>query len=226
MAWCSIVLYCIVLYCTALFLVWLFWIYNLFFGTGEFAITADHVNKWTETVSDKIGTNMPSPTPSSLPTGTPPDIPSFRQADLVDDHDRFLLYYSHSGFANQLVGIRNAAEFAYATNRTLVLSPILPHFTSKPALFKGWKGRAAGSKCGPYHGYQRFLKMVEDDVDRMMLYNHAFPSSMEIIDFEDITKKTGLKVVDTSLCFQSKECVAREVVQGSERYSKPTRSKM
>ena len=39
---------------------------------------ADHVNKWTETVWDKIGTNIPSSTPSSLPAGTPSDIPSLR----------------------------------------------------------------------------------------------------------------------------------------------------
>ena len=40
---------------------------------------------------------------------------------------RYLLYYSHSGFSNQLIGLDRALWLAEWSNRTLVLPPVLPH---------------------------------------------------------------------------------------------------
>jgi len=46
-----------------------------------------------------------------------------------DDGNRYLLFYSHSGFSNQLIGMERVAYLALATNRTLVLPPVVPHKT-------------------------------------------------------------------------------------------------
>lgn len=42
--------------------------------------------------------------------------------------ENFLVFSSHSGFSNQLLGLSRAAILAYVSNRTLVIPPILGHF--------------------------------------------------------------------------------------------------
>ena len=45
--------------------------------------------------------------------------------------EQYLLYFSHSGFSNQLRGLQGAVRLALVTNRTLVLPPPLYH-THRP----------------------------------------------------------------------------------------------
>ena len=111
--------------------------------------------------------------------------------------NRYLLYYSHSGFTNQVISMETAAYLALATNRTLVLPPVLPHGTSEDDLvFSAFESRTAGSKCRPYDFYHKYIKTVQDDVQKASDPEILFPSLMELFDFNELTQKTGLNVVD------------------------------
>lgn len=133
---------------------------------------------------------------------------------LTQTSDKYLLYYNHSGFSNQILAIERAAIFAMATNRTLVLPPMLPHKEkkivseikksgnySKGALYEP---RAAGNKCLPYHRYKSFLKHVKNDVKlaksivskKTNNKDNKFPSFLEILDLSELTEHTGLQVMD------------------------------
>jgi len=130
-----------------------------------------------------------------------------------NNHDRddrsYLLYYSHSGFANQLIGMEHAAYLAIATNRTLVLPPVLPHHTSTTSTsdlkFSAFQPRFSGIKCDPYDEYQEFITTVQQDVHHVHTSASdsdpntvpSFPSFQELFDFHDIFQKTGLRVIDT-----------------------------
>jgi hypothetical protein len=109
-----------------------------------------------------------------------------------DAGKRYLLFYNHSVFSNQLVSLEKAAHFALATNRILVLPPVLPHTSVKESglAFPAFKGRAAGSKCSPMSSYQNFLNVVEDDVKKASNMKLPFPSFMDLFDFE------GSNVID------------------------------
>lgn len=112
--------------------------------------------------------------------------------------ERYLLYYSHSGFSNQIIGLIHAANFALATNRTLVLPPVLPHgtFSSEKLLFPAYIPRSAGSRCAPYDKYSNFTKRVHWNVQRASSPNTNFPSFMELFNFDDIVQDTGLHIID------------------------------
>ncbi|KAL9183055.1 hypothetical protein ACHAXT_004842 [Thalassiosira profunda] len=83
--------------------------------------------------------------------------------------------------------------FALATNRTLVLPPVLPHLTfrTKRLRFSQYKARAAGNQCGPYDAYQKFVKRVYTDAKAARDESTPFPSFLELFDFDDIESKTG-----------------------------------
>lgn len=127
--------------------------------------------------------------------------PPLSQKDFIRQHpaeDRFLLYYSHSGMTNQLVGLEAAAYFAFATHRTLVLPPVLPHHTAyqHDDAFSEFEPRAAGSKCAPYDFYEDYIDAVKTDVRKASDPEIKFPSFVELFDFDDLSQKTGLKVID------------------------------
>ncbi|GJP44309.1 hypothetical protein CLOM_g3680 [Closterium sp. NIES-68] len=48
----------------------------------------------------------------------------------LGEDERFVWYASHSGMSNQVLGLFHALHMAGVLNRTLVLPPKLPHFTS------------------------------------------------------------------------------------------------
>jgi len=111
--------------------------------------------------------------------------------------ERFLLYYSHSGLTNQLMAIERAAKFAFATNRTLVLPPLLPHGTSNYSnYFSVFKPRTAGNKCQPYERYEKYIDIVRTDVEAASDSKIKFPSFLELFDFDDFSQKNGMKVID------------------------------
>jgi len=117
--------------------------------------------------------------------------PNFTLID-EDAGKRYLLFYNHSGFSNQLISLEQAAHFALATNRILVLPPVLPHRSVKESglAFPAFKGRAAGNKCSPMRSYQNFLNEVENDVKKASNMKIPFPSFMDLFDFE------GSNVID------------------------------
>jgi len=114
----------------------------------------------------------------------------------------YLLYYSHSGFGNQLKGMYKAAFLAALTNRTLVLPPVLPHIIEydfkKPQeqlLFPEFRGRGAGKGCDPYDKYEIYIQYLKDDIKKASNPEIRFPSFTELFSFDDISK-TRLKAVD------------------------------
>ena len=101
------------------------------------------------------------------------------------------MYMTHSGFSNQLRSFQRAAHLAIATNRTLVLPPVLPHASvsereqeqkseelqqadmsmtagigNKKIPGFGFVGREAGIKCVPmeYYEYNSYTQQVHQDV--------------------------------------------------------------
>mmetsp|Transcript_27807 Transcript_27807/g.76550 ORF Transcript_27807/g.76550 Transcript_27807/m.76550 type:complete len:512 (+) Transcript_27807:320-1855(+) len=56
------------------------------------------------------------------------DSPSKMKSSLEENKEgRYLLFVTHSGYANQLFGLKRAAQLAYHSDRILVLPPVLPH---------------------------------------------------------------------------------------------------
>uniref|UniRef100_A0A7S2UE97 Peptide-O-fucosyltransferase 1 n=1 Tax=Attheya septentrionalis TaxID=420275 RepID=A0A7S2UE97_9STRA len=110
-------------------------------------------------------------------------------------HSRYLVYFSHSGFSNQLLGLQRAAILAYSTNRTLVLPPLLPHKGDKPKIFKSYKARAAGPGCIPYKHHAKFIGNAKRDADAAG-DGQLFPSFSELMDFDEIEKRSGIHFVD------------------------------
>eukprot|EP00978_Attheya_sp_CCMP212_P025701 scaffold83182_cov58-Attheya_sp.AAC.1 len=110
---------------------------------------------------------------------------------------RYLVYFSHSGFANQIVGLRNAAILAYSTNRTLVLQPLLPHTPKDtPKIFKNYKSQAAGPRCKPYKHDAKFIEIVKRGAADAAGDGQLFPSFSELVDFDEIEKRSGIHFVD------------------------------
>ncbi len=112
---------------------------------------------------------------------------------------RYLLYFTHSGFSNQLIGLKNAVEFAHATGRTLVLPPVLPHL-AKWGSPPDWNGRPLGIGCRPYNTYASRLEDLKVDTVKAADYEgleyDAFPSFRELIDFSELTNLTGVEFID------------------------------
>ena len=125
-----------------------------------------------------------------------------------DDGNRYLLFYGHSGFSNQLIGMERVAYLALVTNRTLVLPPVLPHATSKKAKaqqsFPEFIARTSGIGCLPFDRYHGLVEVVKDDVKKARDPKLPFPSFMDLFDFKEF-KKAGLKVVDMTEFAKHKE---------------------
>ena len=125
--------------------------------------------------------------------------------------EQYLLYFSHSGFSNQLRGLQGAASLALVTNRTLVLPPLLPHSSTdrKTLSYPQFRARAAGDNCRAWRYYSQFQKWVHGDVIKS--HGHwpalpflstststtpAFPSYKALIDVDAlVAQSTGLKII-------------------------------
>ena len=114
---------------------------------------------------------------------------------VLSDHqshveEKYLIYFTHSGFSNQILGVQRAAQIAYASKRTLVLPPVLPHHTFNRDFLKYPKFEAeVGGQCDKEHWIHYYLKLSNESVD--------YPSFQALFNFDSISKKTnGLKVID------------------------------
>ena len=97
-----------------------------------------------------------------------------------------------------------AAQLAHATNRTLVLPPVLPHTGDAVVKFPQWSSRAAGKPPGALcnltryqehqqeaiYDVQKALQIVQDDK------SGTFPSFKEVIDFSVLEELGLLRVID------------------------------
>lgn len=99
--------------------------------------------------------------------------------------EKYLLYYNHAGFSNQLLALQEATRIAMRTGRTLVLPPLLPHCQSRNnrGKYKHWDCEAANPK-------------YIDDIEEVKFHaklaadpNVPFPSWTEILDFEKVVDR-------------------------------------
>jgi hypothetical protein len=110
----------------------------------------------------------------------------------------FLVFYSHSGYSNQLMGLQRAAQFAYATNRILVLPPVLPHGKNDAQRYRQWRPGSAVSGCRAYQSVPQHQAGVlkHASIASKLSDWSEFPSFHSIMDFDVLTRHTGLQVVD------------------------------
>lgn len=102
--------------------------------------------------------------------------------------EQYLLFWNGAGFSNQLISLSRAAQIAYATNRTLVLPPVLPHFSFQHKLkYKKFKYRRA--RCNKEKEIYHQTQIAREP--------NNFPSFEALFNFDSVTEKTnGLKVID------------------------------
>ncbi|GFH55548.1 hypothetical protein CTEN210_12024 [Chaetoceros tenuissimus] len=106
-----------------------------------------------------------------------------------NEDEKFLLYWPHGGFSNQIISLQRAAHIAYASNRTLVLPPVLPHHTFKGKLKYPSYGATSPKQCEKEKQLHQLTKAAKEVDD--------FPSYDALFNFDSISKKTrGLKVID------------------------------
>jgi len=145
-------------------------------------------------------TVQPAPVPygrmRKIPPATPGESPP-RNAD-----EKFLIYFSHGGFGNQIIGLQNAAMLALATNRTLVLPPVTPHLTDKgEKRFPQFEYREIGSPDG-CRSVERSDEIIEifkrdSEASKDLTNEKDYPSFQEIIDFKALQRQgVPLRVID------------------------------
>ena len=114
----------------------------------------------------------------------------------------YLLYYTHSGFTNQILTLERAAYLALATNRTLVLPPIIPHKTINHAnlTYAEFRYRTFGGgckrSCSSIQTYDKQISNVRDDVRKAGDVDINFPSFTALFDFRELMHSTGARVID------------------------------
>lgn len=115
------------------------------------------------------------------------------------DEEQFLLYYTHSGFSNQIFAFQRAAQLAWTVNRTLVLPPLLPHREEDRSIpFDAFPGRKRPpGKCGHLpRQYHKMVQGIQKDA-HAVLDGKAFPSFSEFMNLQKLQQQVpGLKVMD------------------------------
>ncbi|KAG7345350.1 hypothetical protein IV203_032881 [Nitzschia inconspicua] len=150
-------------------------------------------NALSFTTNVSISFPSPFPSPNSYYYKTP--------------NPAFLLFFAHSGYSNQVIAIQRAAQLAYKLNRTLVVSPVLPHKGDVPELFPSWRWAAAGSEC---YSSLHYDALQDRTLDQALLAEETkgpkagFPSFHSIMDFEALRNSTGLQVLDLDEFMQHK----------------------
>jgi hypothetical protein len=125
--------------------------------------------------------------------------------------EKFLFYYTHSGFSNQLIGIHRAAQLAYVTGRVLVLPPVLSHkFGDNKALSYNYPPRTAGPSCVAQERYQKFQDGAKQDAITAKSSMKKFPSVKQIINFTDLTANLGLQIMDLPDFLNSRSYIPTE----------------
>lgn len=151
-----------------------------------------------EEIGAKDGTHLPM-----VPVLVEGNIASIHSHNIANvENQKYLFYYSHSGFSNQLKGLARAAQLAHSTNRTLILPPILPHKGD------GAGARSAGSGCMPYNNSGYHIRIAKLDATKCLGVpkNTKHVKFSEIIDLSKLSQTTNVSFVD--LCeFVEKEPV-------------------
>jgi hypothetical protein len=110
--------------------------------------------------------------------------------------EEYLFYTSCNGFANQLKGLEVAIRIAYSTNRTLIMPPLLPHKTAKSN--SAFYGRDLFTISLDPIVFEKSFKISLSDVAkvRSLESRSEFPSWSEVLNLNDMSTKTGVKVID------------------------------
>ena len=128
---------------------------------------------------------------------------------------RFLYYYNHNGWSNQLVSLAHAAQIAYETNRILILPPILEH----EERIVGQKG--AGPRCQKWLMPEVF-EYAALDARKCKTNSEKHVSFKEIMDTSQLSKSTGVQFVDLCDFVASEPKLAAEYFfQQQQRQSLP-----
>lgn len=111
-------------------------------------------------------------------------------------NEKFLIYFSHGGITNQLLGLKSASELAFGVGRTLVLPPVLPHFDPNVNSSVGFLGRNGfPAECKDMKdGTLDYVK--KDALLAAKLNPSVFPSYNEIINITQLSNVTGVKYID------------------------------
>jgi len=126
---------------------------------------------------------------------------------------KYLIYFSHSGFANQIQGMLRAAHLAYLTHRVLVLPPLLPHkgnirgYVARGFAGQTYGGRRRLKKTGRENTNgcmglrpsirKKQLQIMHREGELSSRQNTSdFSSFYDVIDFERITQITGQEFMD------------------------------
>jgi hypothetical protein len=100
---------------------------------------------------------------------------------------KYLFYYTHAGFSNQLIALQHAMQLAHSTNRTVIVPPLLPHRGNKSKYaFDGRNGKS----------FQEAVDAAVEDIKTVMSMKgrEEYPSWTEVFDYD--AKATGVNLID------------------------------
>ena len=110
---------------------------------------------------------------------------------------RYLYYYNNNGWSNQVIGLANAAQLAYSTNRTLILPPVLSHTTTNTL----GNAREMFARCRySYKKSNQHIMNAKMDVNQC---NNNHVKFSEIIDMTKLSAMINVTLID--LCDFVKE---------------------
>ena len=95
----------------------------------------------------------------------------------------YLLPTTSNGFGNQYYAIEKAAWLALATNRTLILPPVLDH--AGPRAFAAWPGCGEAKRIGADAVLRAYRRVSDADASRWR----------DVLDFSEV-EAAGVRVVD------------------------------
>ena len=123
----------------------------------------------------------------------------FEEIELVSSSSskRYLYYYNNNGWSNQVIGLANAAQLAYSTNRTLILPPVLSHNTTNTL----GNARTVYGRCSDsYKKSSQYIMKAKMDVNQC---NNNHVKFSEIIDMTKLSARINVSFID--LCDFVKE---------------------
>ena len=128
----------------------------------------------------KVDTNLDlkKSTPKAYSHSTSYDMRTPTGTTLVNNDDKYLLFYNQDGFSNQIIGLNGAITLAAKTGRTLVLPPITPHYTTDkrtlkyPLTYRPGGDRACNSS----------FETIKADIG-MLADGNELPAWSELFDF-------------------------------------------
>jgi hypothetical protein len=133
--------------------------------------------------ADDESFEIPNSAPSNLVENDEVSISSENESFEVNSRDKFLVYASHSGYSNQILGLASAAILARFANRVLVIPPVLSHYQ---IVFGGF------ARCNPEGQSKAIFEAVRDY--RLRKKEGDFET---VFDFqpEFLFQRSGLKII-------------------------------